>query len=87
LLIVGTSIQTQGIAELTRALAKQVHERKGLVVYINRDSLPGAKWDKHIDLHLKVEIEAWASETLDAYTQVWLLLCSALRLPFTFLAC
>ncbi|QRW11071.1 NAD-dependent histone deacetylase SIR2 [Ceratobasidium sp. AG-Ba] len=62
LLIIGTSISTQGAARLVRALAREVHARGGAVVYIGRGSLSWGAWSQSIDLMVDWDIDVWATE-------------------------
>ncbi|KAG8715074.1 hypothetical protein FRC08_011026 [Ceratobasidium sp. 394] len=62
LLIVGTSITTQGVARLVKSLAKKVHQYGGAVVYIDRGKLSKSKWAGFVDLQLAVDIETWAKD-------------------------
>ncbi|KAG8722660.1 hypothetical protein FRC08_014405 [Ceratobasidium sp. 394] len=63
LLVIGTSISTQGTARLVRSLAKRVHQSGGAVLYINRTGLSSARWIDHFDAHLETEIDEWAMDT------------------------
>jgi NAD-dependent histone deacetylase SIR2 len=60
LLVIGTSISTDGAAKLVRSLARKVRGSGGTVMYIDRASLPNGKWAEYFDVHLRTEIDAWA---------------------------
>ncbi|KDN36762.1 hypothetical protein RSAG8_10626, partial [Rhizoctonia solani AG-8 WAC10335] len=62
LLVVGTSIKTDGAARLVKSLAKRVHAGGGVVVYIDRAPLPDRKWGDFFDLQLQTEIDLWARD-------------------------
>ncbi|QRV85659.1 NAD-dependent histone deacetylase SIR2 [Ceratobasidium sp. AG-Ba] len=62
LLIIGTSISTQGAARLVRALAREVHARGGAVVYIGQGSLSWGAWSQSIDLMVDWDIDVWATK-------------------------
>ncbi|KAG8736722.1 hypothetical protein FRC10_009031 [Ceratobasidium sp. 414] len=61
LLVIGTSIGTQGVARLVRSLATNVHRRKGAVVYIGKGAPSTVGWGEHIDLRLDSDIDRWAA--------------------------
>ncbi|KAG8734343.1 hypothetical protein FRC11_005330 [Ceratobasidium sp. 423] len=60
LLVIGTSIRTDGAAKLVKSLAKRVHENGGMVVYIDREPLQDWKWGQIFDIQLQTEIDMWA---------------------------
>ncbi|KAG9079296.1 hypothetical protein FS749_008630 [Ceratobasidium sp. UAMH 11750] len=62
LLVIGTSLQSRGAAIVTKALARQVHDHCGAVVYVNANSLAPSTWGKYIDLHVQADIEEWARD-------------------------
>ena len=64
LLILGTSLKSHGAAGLVRDLAKLVHTRGGMVIYLNLTSLSSSSWSSQVDLHIRVDVEEWASENL-----------------------
>ncbi|KDN38061.1 hypothetical protein RSAG8_09746, partial [Rhizoctonia solani AG-8 WAC10335] len=64
LLVIGTSIRTDGAAKLVRSLAKKVHQGGGVVVYIDRAALPDRKWGEFVDVHLQMELDKWALDAL-----------------------
>ncbi|KAG8708909.1 hypothetical protein FRC08_018644, partial [Ceratobasidium sp. 394] len=56
LLVVGTSMKVQGIESMVRTLAKGVHDRGGLVVYVDRSDL-ASSWRNVFDLHIQGDIQ------------------------------
>ncbi|KEP47029.1 putative NAD-dependent histone deacetylase HST3, partial [Rhizoctonia solani 123E] len=64
LLVIGTSIRTDRAAKLVRSLAKKVHKGGGVVVYIDRATLPEGKWGAYFDVQLQTEVDKWV---LDAF--------------------
>ncbi|KAJ3184639.1 hypothetical protein HDU87_004042 [Geranomyces variabilis] len=52
LVIMGTSLNVVGIKRLVKDLAKSVHERNGIVVFINSTEV-GREWDNIIDYHIQ----------------------------------
>ncbi|KEP49106.1 SIR2 family transcriptional regulator, partial [Rhizoctonia solani 123E] len=64
LLVLGTSLRSHGAASLVRDLANLVHAQGGMVIYINLTSLSPSSWSSYVDLHIRVDVEEWASENL-----------------------
>lgn len=60
LLVIGTSLKTDGVARLVRSLANSVHRSGGSVVYIDQARPPTSRWNPYLDLHLQTDIDAWA---------------------------
>ncbi|KAG9077384.1 hypothetical protein FS749_010747 [Ceratobasidium sp. UAMH 11750] len=56
LLVVGTSMKVQGIKSMVRTLAKGVHDRGGLVVYVDRSDL-ASSWRNVFNLHIQGDIQ------------------------------
>ncbi|KAK7206895.1 DHS-like NAD/FAD-binding domain-containing protein [Myxozyma melibiosi] len=62
LIIAGTSLKVIGIKKLVRSAAKAVHERGGVVVYVNR-TLPAARsWKGQIDYHIDSDCDEWVED-------------------------
>ncbi|KAG8731263.1 hypothetical protein FRC10_001916, partial [Ceratobasidium sp. 414] len=62
ILLMRTRLKSQGAAQVVKALAANVHEHGGTVVYVDREWLAPSIWGQHIDLHLEMDIEQWARE-------------------------
>ncbi|KAG8791748.1 hypothetical protein FRC12_008229 [Ceratobasidium sp. 428] len=62
LLVIGTSIKTDGAAKLVRSLSRKVHDSGGAVVYIDRGKLAGRTWAPYIDVQLRTDIDMWAED-------------------------
>ncbi|KAF8595559.1 DHS-like NAD/FAD-binding domain-containing protein [Ceratobasidium sp. AG-I] len=69
LLVVGTSLHTNGIAKLVKSLAKGVHVAGGAVLYINRDPLLANMWGAFVDVHIQTDIEDWSRDLLSRSLQ------------------
>lgn len=65
LLVIGTSLKCPGAAGVVKDLAKIVRESGGVVIYINRQTLPASTWAQYFDLHIKTDIEEWAKHCLE----------------------
>lgn len=70
LLVIGTTLRTDGIAKLVKTLAKGVRDAGGAVLYVNRDSLPPRTWGALVDLHIQIDIEDWSRDLLSRSLQV-----------------
>ncbi|KAG8722665.1 hypothetical protein FRC08_014410 [Ceratobasidium sp. 394] len=66
LLIVGTSLKLDGLLDLTRELAEQIHLRYGAVVYIHPEPLKGRHTYTHIDFHLASDVLGVVGRITDA---------------------
>lgn len=64
LLVIGTSLRTNGIAKLVKSLARGTHGAGGAVLYVNKDPLSASAWGTSIDLHIKIDIEDWSWDLL-----------------------
>ncbi|KAG8734427.1 hypothetical protein FRC11_014273 [Ceratobasidium sp. 423] len=70
LLVIGTSIRTDGAAKLVKSLAKKVHKTGGTVVYIDRSQLQGSRWGDFFDVHIQAEIDEWARDSAVRLSEV-----------------
>ncbi|QRW13063.1 SIR2 family transcriptional regulator [Ceratobasidium sp. AG-Ba] len=62
LLVIGTSLTTEGAARLVRLLSCKVHLHQGVVVYIGRAASLNAQWARHFDLYIDGDIDEWAAD-------------------------
>ncbi|QRV74550.1 NAD-dependent histone deacetylase SIR2 [Ceratobasidium sp. AG-Ba] len=62
LIVIGTSLATDGVARLVRSLAQTVRSYQGAVVYVGRAGNMSARWSKYFDLHIEGDIDAWAAD-------------------------
>lgn len=62
LIIAGTSLKVIGIKRLVRNAAKVVHERGGIVVYINRTLPAASSWKGLIDYHIDSDCDEWVED-------------------------
>ncbi|KAG8715073.1 hypothetical protein FRC08_011025 [Ceratobasidium sp. 394] len=69
LLIVGTSLKSQRLRELTQDLADVIHARSGAVVYVYQERLKGRNLFNHIDFHLGLDTATMASHVLGQLEQ------------------
>ncbi|BEJ13029.1 hypothetical protein CspHIS471_0302030 [Cutaneotrichosporon sp. HIS471] len=58
LLIMGTSLKVHGLKHLIKDFAKVVHERKGIVVFVNATT-PNKEWESVIDYHVQGPTDEW----------------------------
>ncbi|SCU94197.1 LADA_0G07162g1_1 [Lachancea dasiensis] len=59
LFIMGTSLKVDGVKKLVRNVSKQVHERGGLVILINKTSIGDCNWHGIIDYQILSDCDAW----------------------------
>lgn len=59
LLVVGTSLETQGIYKIVKTMAQRVHRRGGAAIYVDRRKA-GKKLAALFDMQLQVDIEEWS---------------------------
>jgi hypothetical protein len=76
LLIMGTSLKSRGAAGVVKKLANNAHEYGGMVIYIDKKSLPTHEWASYIDLHLEADLEEWAKCCLKSTAYVSTYLCN-----------
>ncbi|KAG8720296.1 hypothetical protein FRC09_009789 [Ceratobasidium sp. 395] len=62
LLVIGTSIKTDGAAKLVKSLSRKVHDSGGAVVYIDRGKLAESTWARYFDVQLRTDIDMWAED-------------------------
>lgn len=59
LLIMGTSLKVDGVKRLVKTISKQVHERGGLVVLVNKTNIGDANWHGVIDYQIMSDCDDW----------------------------
>ncbi|KAM3160609.1 Protein acetyllysine N-acetyltransferase [Lachancea thermotolerans] len=57
--IMGTSLKVDGVKKLVRNFSKQVHDRNGLVVLINKTRIGDCNWHGIIDYQILSDCDAW----------------------------
>ncbi len=60
LLIMGTSLKVHGLRSLVKDLAKSVHEKGGIVVFVNLTH-PGKEWEGVVDTWIKGTTDEWVA--------------------------
>ena len=63
MLVVGTSLKTDGTYRLVKQMSENVREHGGIVIYIDNSSA-GKKLASLFDMQIQVEIEDWADAML-----------------------
>lgn len=61
LIIMGTSLKVDGVKRLVREMAKKIHLRDGLVIFVNKQPVAQASWDKIIDYHIQADCDDWCN--------------------------
>ncbi|KAK9241028.1 DHS-like NAD/FAD-binding domain-containing protein [Lipomyces kononenkoae] len=62
LIIVGTSLKVIGVKKLIRKMAKAVHDRGGVVIFVNKGSLAVSSWKGVIDYHIETDCDEWIDD-------------------------
>ena len=70
LLIVGTSLATQGAYKLAKEMVHGVHQHGGIVIYIDRRQA-GRKLAGLFDMQLQLDIEEWSRHAVIAAQEVY----------------
>ena len=60
LLIAGTSLKTAGAFSLAKQMAKQTHNEKGIVVYLDV-ARASARLSEFVDMHIQLDVEEWSN--------------------------
>ncbi|KAG8737093.1 hypothetical protein FRC10_008585 [Ceratobasidium sp. 414] len=60
LLIVGTSLKTDGLFKLVKLMAQEVHAAGGAVIYVDKRNA-GLKFSSFVDMHFQMDIDTWSS--------------------------
>ncbi|RSH86793.1 uncharacterized protein EHS24_005065 [Apiotrichum porosum] len=69
LLIMGTSLKVHGLKRLVKDFARVVHDKKGIVVFVNATS-PSKEWDSVIDYHIEGETDRWVERVEEEWKRV-----------------
>ncbi|KAK9348836.1 DHS-like NAD/FAD-binding domain-containing protein [Lipomyces starkeyi] len=62
LIIVGTSLKVLGVKKLIRKAAKAVHERGGVVIFVNNTAPAVSSWKGVIDYHVESDCDRWIDD-------------------------
>lgn len=60
-IIMGTSLRVDGVKRVVRQISKQVHERGGVVLLVNKTSIGDSSWNGVIDYQIKCDCDHWVS--------------------------
>ncbi|CAG60090.1 uncharacterized protein GVI51_H08129 [Nakaseomyces glabratus] len=58
-IIMGTSLKVDGVQRVVKQISKQVHERKGLVILVNKTKLSESRWNGIIDYQICCDCDTW----------------------------
>ncbi|SCV05604.1 LANO_0H11144g1_1 [Lachancea nothofagi CBS 11611] len=64
--IMGTSLKVDGVKKLVRNISKQVHERNGLVILINKTKIGDCNWHGIIDYQILSDCDTWVDYLQDS---------------------
>lgn len=60
-IIMGTSLKVDGVKKVVRQMSKQVHERGGIVILINKTSVGDSSWNGVIDYQIWSDCDTWVT--------------------------
>lgn len=60
-IIMGTSLKVDGVRRLVKQISKQVHERGGIVLLVNKTTIGESSWHGIIDYQLMCDCDTWVS--------------------------
>lgn len=61
-LIMGTSLKVDGVKRLVKTISKQVHDRGGLVILVNKTTIGDGSWHGIIDYQIEADCDQWVTE-------------------------
>lgn len=61
LIIMGTSLKVDGVKRVVRQISKQVHERGGIVILVNKTSIGDSSWHGVIDYQIMRDCDEWVT--------------------------
>ncbi|CAB4256307.1 similar to Saccharomyces cerevisiae YOR025W HST3 Member of the Sir2 family of NAD(+)-dependent protein deacetylases [Maudiozyma barnettii] len=60
-IIMGTSLKVDGVKKVVKQMSKQVHERGGLVILVNKSSVGDSTWNGCIDYQIWEDCDEWVT--------------------------
>lgn len=58
-IIMGTSLKVDGVKKVVKQISKQVHERGGIVILINKTTIGDSTWHGVIDYQIMCDCDTW----------------------------
>lgn len=58
-IIMGTSLKVDGVKRVVKQISKQVHDRNGIVILINKTKLAESNWNGIIDYQICTDCDTW----------------------------
>ncbi|SCV03453.1 LAME_0H10550g1_1 [Lachancea meyersii CBS 8951] len=71
LFIMGTSLKVDGVKKLVRNVSKQVHERNGLVILINKTKIGDCNWHGIIDYQILSDCDDWVDHLQESIPELF----------------
>lgn len=65
LIIMGTSLKVDGVKRVVKQVSKQVHERGGLVILVNKTKIADSNWHGVIDYQICMDCDDWVMSLED----------------------
>lgn len=60
-IIMGTSLKVDGVRRVVKQISKQVHERGGIVILVNKTSIGDSSWHGVIDYQIMCDCDTWVT--------------------------
>lgn len=60
-IVMGTSLRVDGVKRLVRQISRQVHERGGIVILINKTTIGDSSWNGVIDYQILCDCDDWVT--------------------------
>ncbi|CCE62205.1 hypothetical protein TPHA_0C00480 [Tetrapisispora phaffii CBS 4417] len=61
LIIMGTSLKVDGVKRVVKTMSKQIHEKGGIVILVNKTILADSQWAGIIDYQIVSDCDSWVS--------------------------
>lgn len=58
-IVMGTSLKVDGVKRVVRQISKQVHERGGIVILVNKTTIGDSSWNGVIDYQIMCDCDDW----------------------------
>ena len=71
LLILGTSLRVHSLKVMVREFAKAIHDRGGVVVFVNFTKPPESSWGDVIDYWVQWDCDTWVSDLQERVPKLW----------------
>ena len=67
----GTSLKVHGLKTLVREFAKAVHDKGGIVLFVNKTKPADSTWNDSIDYWVNMDCDAWVEDLKKRRGDMW----------------